>query len=222
MKLVNSRLQLNIEMYENRVNILVAENKITLSYIIESIWKQCDGQEGDFILSENKILKFDKEMEMIINPFDLNFNSKKIISSLYSNLSEKANELAEDKAELNSKMINFLDKIILSESYAGIDFSLDFSWNDLFKMYNVKIDDNYDSLLSKLIEYIKLISNFCAIRVLCMVNIKSYLSKREIEDLYVCANHNKIFLLLIEAVESEKLSNENIFIIDKDDCLIVK
>ena len=141
MKLVDSKLNLSIEMSENVVNVLVVENKITLSYVIENIWKQCNGQEGDFVLSENKMIKIDKEMEVIINPFDLNFNNKKIISALYSNLSEKANELIEEKAELNSKIINFLDKIILSESYAGIEFALDFSWNDLFKMYNIKIDD---------------------------------------------------------------------------------
>lgn len=222
MKLVNSKLNLNIEMFENVVNILVVENKITLSYVIENIWKQCNGQEGDFALSENKMLKIDKEMEVIINPFDLNFNNKKIISALYSNLSERANDLAEEKSELNSKIINFWDKIILSESYVGIEFALDFSWNDLFKMYNIKIDDNYDSLLSRLTEYIKLITNFCGIKVLCMINIKAYLSEQELSELYTCANHNKIFLILIEASESVKMPNENIFIIDNDDCLIVK
>lgn len=222
MKLVDSKLNLSIEMSENVVNVLVVENKITLSYVIENIWKQCNGQEGDFVLSENKMIKIDKEMEVIINPFDLNFNNKKIISALYSNLSEKANELIEEKAELNSKIINFLDKIILSESYAGIEFALDFSWNDLFKMYNIKIDDNYNSLLNRMTEYIKLITNFCGIKVLCIINIKTYLSEQELSELYACANHNKIFLLLIEASESEKLFNEKIIIIDEDDCLIVK
>lgn len=58
--------------------------------------------------------------------------------------------------------------------------------------------------------------------MLCLVNIKAYLNKQELMELYKVAFYNKINLLLIEMAEGEVTGEEKVYIIDNDRCLIVK
>lgn len=66
--------------------------------------------------------------------------------------------------------------------------------------------------------------NLCllGIKVLCLVNIKAYLNKQELMELYKVAFYNKINLVLIEMPEGEMIGEEKVYIIDNDRCLIVK
>lgn len=183
---------------------------------------QCNGNDGDFLLSEEKTLKIDKLMCTIINPFSIDFNNKKIISALYNNLAQNANDFIEEKAKINASIIALLDDIIDKEDYPNIDYTLDFSWNDLFKIYNIKINDVPETLLICLIEYLKVLINYCGIKVVGFINIKSYLSEEEILELYTYASYNKIQLILIESTERTILPNEIVHIVDADKCIINK
>ena len=58
--------------------------------------------------------------------------------------------------------------------------------------------------------------------MLCLVNIKAYLNKQELMELYKVAFYNKINLFLIEMAEGEVIGEEKVYIIDNDRCLIVK
>ena len=87
MKLINTKYNLDIELVENRVTIISVENPLAYREILENVWNQVMGQEGDFILSDgDKIKNISKEVECIFNLFDTDFNSKKIISKLYQEL----------------------------------------------------------------------------------------------------------------------------------------
>lgn len=222
MKLVNSYYGLEIQLDENNITVLVVENASTMSKIVYDLINQCRGLEGNFVLSENKILKMDKESEIIVNPFQLDFSNKKILNALYSEMTATAMDYEVDKAKLNSELIELLDNITINQSYSGICYSLDWEWASLFKMYNVHLDDDYEDLITKITEYTKVLSCLCHIRLLFLVNIKSFLTVEELQALYLCAQHNKINLILLESSEVEKNDRENIIILDKDDCLIVK
>lgn len=222
MKLVNSKIDYLVDFKENIVNVLVLENQDVMSYVVYDLWNQCAGNDGDFILSDKKELKLDKNMQLIINPFDIDFNNKKIISTLYNNLSQIANEYVEEKAYINANILSLLDDIILKDKYPNIEYSLDFSWNDIFKLYSVKIEDNTETLISRLIDYMNLISSYIDVKILTLVNIKSYLSENELIELYQSASYNKIQLLLIESIERKILSNEEVCIVDSDKCIIEK
>ena len=88
-------------------------------------------------------------------------------------------------------------------------------------MYNV---DNTLLLLKSNAKGFNITSTFFSngIKVVCLVNIKDYLSDEEILELYLNANYNKIHIVLVESREAKVLSNEKICIIDKDKCIIKK
>lgn len=223
MKLTNAKFDLIIDMRENKVDVLVIENATIMSEIVEELYKQSSGEEGNFILSENnKDLKFEKNFALIINPFAVDFNDKKIINKLFSELSAIGNEFVVEKMQINSEIGQLLEKIISDAQYNNISYNLDFDWNNLFKLYGVKIEYECDTLLEKMIGYIKIVSGLCSIKAMCLVNIKSFLNNEEIKQLYEMAFYYKIQLLLIESCERNNIPDENIYIIDKDRCLIIK
>ena len=136
-------------------------------------------------------------------------------------MSAVANELVEEKNKINIELINILDDVSSSINYSGVVYQLDFSWSELFKMYGVKIDAPED-FQTRVMEYMKIISELCNISIFCFVNLKNYLKREEIIDLYKNAEYNKIKLLMIESNEKAMIDSEHMTIIDNDLCVISK
>ena len=221
MKLVSLDYNIDFSIDEGDVFELVIENQAVFSSIIFSLYSQCNGKEGAFVLSDKKgILKTEKYMDIISDYYLLSVNNKKIINRLYSKLEETALDYIEEKAEINSKIVSLLDRLTTSLGYVDVEYAVDFKWTDLYKIYCVEFDEIYDSLLEKLSSYIKIISTLSDIRILFFVNLKSYLEPVEIQQLFDIASYCKINLFLLESKEEDERSVEKRYIIDKDKCLI--
>lgn len=94
MKLVNSKYNLDIEFEENISNTLVLENKQHMIDVIQNLILQLKGDEGDFVLSSEKNVKFDKVVEFITNPFEIDFISKRIQLFLYLLISPRIADIS--------------------------------------------------------------------------------------------------------------------------------
>ena len=222
MKLVNSKYNLDIEFEENISNTLVLENKQHMIDVIQNLILQLKGDEGDFVLSAEKNVKFDKVVEFIANPFEIDFNNKKIVTKLFEQLIAVASECVEEYKFINGKIVGTLDDICSKIEYYNVEYNLEYEWKSIFKLYNVRIGENYNSLCEKIEEYVKVLADILHIKLLIFLNIKEYLTEEEIDNLQKICFYKKIFLLLIESEERFVLDNEKTFIIDKDRCLIVK
>ena len=89
MKLVNSRLGLEIDLLENQILNLTIESPEYFSEVLSNICKQVDGEEGEFILSEvEKELSLSKKAIVVANPLSVSCNEKRILSQLYKELAE--------------------------------------------------------------------------------------------------------------------------------------
>ena len=210
MKLVNSKYNLDIEFEENIIDV------------IQNLILQLKGDEGDFVLSAEKNVKFDKVVEFIANPFEIDFNNKKIATKLFEQLTAVASECVEKYNFINGKIVGTLDDICSKIEYSNVEYNLEYEWKSIFKLYNVRIGENYNSLYEKIEEYVKVLADILHIKLLIFLNIKEYLTEEEINNLQKICFYKKIFLLLIESEERFALDNEKTFIIDKDRCLIVK
>lgn len=223
MRLTYSRFGLVIEMLENSLNTIVIENKSQMAIVVEEIFQQCEGLEGGFVLSDkNELVRIDKRMNLVIDPFRLDFNDKKIINKLYQQLGILSEDFIEDKEKINSSILRVLDNIISGIQYHGIAFNFELDWNNIFKLYGVRLEKDYKNLLEKLVEYIKIQAMLTENRICCLVNIRTYLNQNELLELHSVAENQKISLLLIEATEPIKIVDETLYIIDIDQCLVIK
>lgn len=209
-----------MDLCENQVNVIAIESPEVLTEYISELKRQISGQDGQFVLSDKDICRIDKMVEIVIDPWAIDFNSKRIKTKLLQLVKEEADEYFYDKFIETKGMIcqyaeNLLDKMMYPVSY-----DMDIDTMSLIKLLDVKIDIQTDKLIDSIIEYIKLLHDLCKIEVVVLVNIKTYLSKKELLYLYQEALYQKVHLILLEAVLTDQIEYEKIVIIDADKCVI--
>ena len=223
MKLVHGKYNLLLPISEEKPSILVVENPDVMTEFVSSFMQQLEGNEGDFLLvNGEKVLDLQKSVELIINPFSIDFNNKKMLSSLFSNLSRTGNDFIEKKNDVLQKSVSLLDFLVSKENFLGITYNSDFDWPAFFKMFNVQFDNEYESLLVKLTEYMKLLSSFSKCEFIVFVNLSSYLSQNDLNQLLKTALYCKIKVVFIESSDVLTFSKSYVCVIDKDRCLITR
>jgi len=222
MRVLFKNYALEIELQENKVVNLVIENAKAFSEICQDLWKQVNGEAGNIILSDNeKVKSISKEVDCIFNPFSLKCNDKKILTKIYQEISKEAEFCLQDKmAEVNSKIVEFVEQLISIVPY-DICFEPDMDITGLLKLYNVAFEDSNGSLLEKIVEYIRIMSKLCGIKVFVFINLKQYLDENELMQLYEFCFYEKIYIINLEAYQDKIISSaEKYWIIDKDFCII--
>lgn len=221
MRLVNAEYGLSLQLDEARATILVIEEKVMRLKIVEELYHQYLGEEGSFVLSDDDhVLKMQKNVDMLLNPFSIDCNNRRVITKLYQQIQDCGNEdFYSEKAKINSEILRLFDKIMLNVPY-HITTAMDFEWVDLCKLYHVQLEKTGDTLLEQLMDYIRVISQLCECKVCIMLNLVEYLNDEERKYLYEFAVYQKIFLLFIEYAEPVLLADEKGCVIDQDGCMI--
>ena len=223
MKLVNAELLLDIDIEENMPTALVIENPRDMSRVVGQLYEQCVSDKGDFVLSDDgKPLSIEKTAEIIMSPFLLDFNSRRIQSKLYSELMAAEACHVEEKAYIQALIINYLDKLTHDVPYEMISNELDLDSMKLFKMFEVRIDPQCNSLLEQMIEYTKILGRLLRKKLLVFISICNYLDVDEIQSLYEICNYHKMNVLFLESCERSYPFSVKTFIIDRDRCIILK
>ena len=221
MKLIYPEYLLSICLEENKVYVVSAEHPEVYSAILRDVWNQVQGGSGGFVLSENeKIMNIAKEVECVFNPFLVECNEKRIINKLYQELKEEIDDFfPRESAELNQFIVNFLDKVANRSPYA-LEYDLDIDIAGLLKLYDVKIESVYETLIERIIEYIKVMNQICNVGIFVFVDLKHYLSEADLMQMYEFAFYEKIILIIIEPIHTPCLPGEKCWTIDKDLCII--
>ena len=221
MKLVHAEYGIEIELKENQISVLVVESPEKLSELIQELYLSRQGGEGKFLLSEaDKLLNMGKFLELVVNPFAIDVNEKRIVQKLYQEIESQVQEqLVLETAEIHSRLISYLEEIAGKVTYPVI-FDLEQNVLGLMKTYNVRLEAESITLLEKLVEYFRLLHQLCRVEVIVCVNLKSYLSEVELRQLYETVFYEKIALILLENVQREKVDGERICIMDRDWCII--
>ena len=221
MRLVYTPYGIELNLVENKVYTLVVENPKVLREILQDLMKQTNGESGEWILSEaENIFFFAKTCVLIDNPLAVCCNEKKILTKLYKELTENANNMMkEEYSRINSEIVCFLEQLLQTVPY-HLDIELETDVSDILKTYDVKIAENREEPLEKLIDYLRAMSSICGIRVVWMLNLKQFFSQEQIQQLYEFCFYEKIYLINLEGQKNYLLEQETGIIVDKDLCLI--
>ena len=221
MKLVDSELFIDIDIGENKPAVLVIENPRIMTEVVKQLYELCSSGEGDFVLSESgKQLSIEKETEIIINPFWIDFNSRKIQNKLYSELIEAESCFVEEKAFIQTKIIDYIDKLTQNVPYEMISNELEMDSMKLFKMFDVRIDPQCNSLVEQMVEYTKILARLLKKKLVIFVSICNYLDVNEIKELYKICGYHKLHVLFLESHEYRFLFPVTTYIIDREKCII--
>lgn len=221
MMLSHASIGLSVHLEEGTVNVLVLEKPERLQQFICDLKYQLQGQDGEFVLSiDNKEINMSKYSELIVDPWAIDFNSRAIKSKLLAIAKDEvAENLYDSYLEMRAQLMSFMECISERMQYP-VQYNSSFEIENLLKFADIKIDMLCDDLVESVTSYIKLIASMGIVRVLFMVNAKSYFGADDLSLIYKEANYNKIQLILIESVQREVIEGEKTIIIDADNCII--
>ncbi len=210
-----------MEFKENSINILTIENQAVCSEILKDLWEQCNGAIGTSILSDADVeFKISKAVECIYNIYDIDCNNKKILSKVYQDIFNNAEETFIEKTLLlNKDIIEYIDQITQVLPY-NISQSLEIDVNGLLKLYNVKISYEEESTIEMIIEYVRLVHRVLKKQLFVFVNLKQLLTDEELQSFYEFCFYEKVYVLIIEGIEMDGRAHERHLVLDKDLCLI--
>lgn len=222
MKLVYTELEQHLVFQENKVNVLVIEQKELFRRMIQELDKQISGEEGGFVLSDNnKTMKIDKEICLILNPFALDINSRKALTGLYNELGKLG--LNEENylktCSLKGQIAEYIYDLLNQVDYA-LKFQDDFNLQSMFKALEVEFEAGEENFLEGLVYFMDVCSKFQKIKILAFVNLKTYLTNDDLQKFYKEAFYRKMHLLLLENSIEQELAEEVVCIVDDDLCVV--
>lgn len=161
-------------------------------------------------------MKMSKEMYMIFDLFNIDYNNKKVVTKLYEIIAENVKNSEEYALEdLSLKMRNYLIQEINELPFEFI-MKDEIHTIDLLKIFNLKVDDaNYTTIMERLELVINLITTLKLATVLILPNLKMYLKEEDLLELYKYSLYNNVKLLLIErGISQNKSKYEEVYQID--------
>lgn len=200
----------------------IIESPELFAEYVQELYMQCENDEGRFVLSEEENeINLSKVSEIIMNPLGLELNQKKIINKLYSELvkTSMSEVMYEKTAELTRYIANYIMDLEDNADYT-VQFSDRLDVSILLKAMDVKYEETEESLLEHLIRYIKLVVSLLNVRLIILVNIRSYLNDTQFDELIQEIKYQEIKVLFIENQGRGCAEGGVRYIIDKDGCEI--
>lgn len=219
MKLKLNGFENEIEFEEETVNVISVNNVECFRNIITSINSKILGEEINevFLLNDEKEeLDMNKEVLMVLDVFNIDYNSKKILSKIYELIEEKI--VMNQDFEIDNKIFELRNYIIEEINELPFEFIMkdEIKIMDILKMYSLKIDsDNYNKLTEKIEFLIDIISTLKIAKILIIPNMKLFLTDEEVVEVYKYSLYNNVNLLIIERNDRKKLKYEKKLVIDE-------
>lgn len=220
MKLKINGFNNEINFESNNVAILEVKDTKCFTHIIEAINNAVNGEETNeiFLLDDEfNEINIVKETYMVIDLFNIDFNSKKILNKLYEKIADNIEKM--EDIEFKNMLVNLRNYIIQEINELPFEFIMKDEPEivEIFKIYNLKIDMlNYKKTVEKIEFLIDILATLKIATVLIIPNLKMYLSEEELVELYKYSLYNEINLLLIEKNSGRKLPYERILSIDEN------
>lgn len=219
MKIKIRYLDNKIELNEGNIPVIEVENKKYFYRLVNDFWRIYNSniiEDIIFLNDENQEINCCNKIKVILNYFDLGFESKKYMNDIFKYINENISD--EDRNSLNTqysrmikmyrKTLNHFDISLSVESELDID--------NLTKIMKVRINSN-NELLNNLLLIIDLERELKSNKLLIFINLKQYLKKEELKELYKYSIYNQVKILLIDSQSyGGTLNNENKLIIDEN------
>lgn len=219
MKLKVSYIDNYIESNNESVAVVEIENRKYFYRLVKDLYSIALGDISDdisFIDNENKEINASNKIKLFIDFFNIELNSKKYLNDLTKYILENINEKnREDIINIHNRLTKVIS-IELNKIDLPLKISIDSSIDNIIKSMKISITEK-DSMLDNLFLIIDLEKILRANKLLCFVNLKQYLSKEEIIELYKYSIYNNVRILLIDSqCYGCKLEYENKLIIDEN------
>lgn len=210
-----------IQLYQDKVNLIVVSSLDYLFQMAKDLLGQENGEEGiyDFYFDDRN-LRFDSEIELITDLYNLSLLNRKITTHLQKKLSKEiSNRSFVDSFDKINKDITSLLNEIRKATLIHFVYSEEIGVEDFIKMYNVQYFDKYNNPYEMLFHYLEVMKNISKIKLLILFHPLEFLSEDHLNELSAFCQYSSIYLICISNInyEFERLTVSR-SIIDQDMC----
>lgn len=200
-------MNIKIDYFDNIINLkedkiwsIEIENQKCFFRTVKNFVEISNGlqiEELYFFDNENNEINLGNKLLIVTDYFNINNTLKKYSNNLQKYIIKETKE--EIINDLSLKYKQLIEKF--SKSLSNIDLPItinnEFDLEQLLKLIKPTINNSLD-LLKNLYLIIDLEKTFKINKLIIFVNLKQYLTKEEIKELYKYAIYNKISIMLIE------------------------
>lgn len=218
-------MNLSVDYLDNKIvfaneyiNAVEIENKRYFYRFVNDLYSVYINGYSDNLkfIQDNKEINMNGKIKVFINYFDFQFDSKKYTNEISKFVSSYINE------DDTKNLINLYGKMtrIYKKALNDIDLPLyvenDISIDNINKLVKLGISSK-EELLDNLMLLIDLEHTLKTNNFLVFVNLKQYLTKDEVVELYKYAIYNEITIMLVDSIcHGVTLKNEKKYIIDEN------
>ena len=200
-------MNLNVKYFDNKIvfnkefiNVLEIENKKYFYRFIKDLYSiSSNNTTEDIHFFENeKEINMSNKLRIYVDFFDFQFDSKKYVNDISKYVSTNISE--DDKnslVTLYNKMVKQYSKI-LNNVEVPLQIESEFSVDKLNKLMRLSINAKED-LLDNMLMLIDLEKTLKLNNLLVFVNLKQYLSKDELSELYKYSIYNEVIIFLVDS-----------------------
>lgn len=186
---------------EEKINVFEIENKKLFYRFINDLYRLKNGELVEEFIAyneKNEEINISKNIHILINYFNLELDAKKIITDANKIIIEQLDEKdILDFSKIYKKISNKMNSVI-NRSEMPLLLDDEFSVEMFFKLIKTTIKKESELInnLLILIDINKIIRNN---QILIFINLKEYLSKQELIELYKYAMYNSVKIILIDS-----------------------
>ena len=209
--------------YIDKLNLKIEEPLAIIQIAVEDalVYRDIFYSINDLIVlsEDNKVLNNDKVALVIDNPLNIYLNDKKVLASLYKYLSINLNdEIKNEVNEINQKMIELLDDVILYNDFA-LEYDDNFDIQKLFSLFQLRFKKNEtDIYFENLLNYLKLYNIIANNKFIISFSLLDLLTTNEMEIL-----KKELLLLNINLINfslTNKQKESKTYVVDSDWCVL--
>lgn len=208
----------DLELDNDKIQAIEIENKRYFYRLVKDIYSICSGEvvEDICLLCDDKEIAGLNRFKIFVNFFDFNLNSKKYVNDILKYVVNSISEVNREMLLKQYKKIVDIYKKVLNDIDLPLTIESELDIETVTKLMKINIDLKND-LLESLFVLIDLENIFQLKNVLIFINLKQYLTKEELEELYKYAIYNDVPLLLIDSQSyGTTLTREKKLIVDEN------
>lgn len=220
MKISHPKFNTVLEFRRQEITSVVIEDKAFYEEFIVDIYKQINRiEESMFFSEEDKIKNMDKEFDFIASTFDLSYSDKKIQKNLIKLLSDEIYEsdISLRLLEAYSAISSALEQLKLSCQYE-IDYDNDLIITDIFKNFNVNIEQPSGRFVEKLLDYIPNMHDLTGKDIFVIANCDVFLENDDYVHIEKMVKYHNVAVIFVRNEQIELPIRQNEYIIDIDFC----
>lgn len=219
MILCHPQMETIIDFAGREVPALVIENPAFFRTLMMDLYAQKNGEEGQFVLSENgKTLSISSMVELLDNCLQFNLNTKPLLNKIAAAMEQTA--VGEDFFLKTADILQRLEQYMNELAFA---FDCDIvcercTTAGVIKAMGIALRDEYEDPLERLVDYMELIREFDRDKLFVLVNLRCFFDDSAVERFLQTTSEHGYRVLLLDSVDRKKLSIERRLTIDIDLC----